>query len=313
MNTHPSMQSLVQRYLAHRRNLGYDLRGVEHDLNSFAQLADREAPGAPITTALAMQWATQCKSTDRGYRSHRLSSVRNFARFCAALDPRTQVPSTHLLSTKWSRCAPHLYTKLQVRQMMRRARRLAPNDHPLRPFLYQTLIGLLYCTGLRIGEALRLQITDLDVKHGTLRVPGHKFSCERILPLAPSTIRALQRYVHLRTRLCPFGSHLFVDRHGRGMSGAQTRKTFRKLTGFIKPNGARPRPRWHDFRHSFASRVIAHWSDHDEPVAHHLLFLSRYLGHKSFQETWWYVSPTPAVLEAASARFQAYQRNPNLL
>jgi integrase len=196
--------------------------------------------------------------------------------------------------------------------MMRLAQGLPAADSPLRPYLYRTLIGLLTCTGMRLGEALRLQITDFDPKDCILRVPGYKFSCERVVPLHPSTVRALRNYLRHRQCSCPDGTHFFVDDHGEALTSHKLAKTFRELTCSITPNGARSRPRWHDFRHSFVSHLIAYWNKRDDPVAHRLLPLARYLGHKSFQETWWYVSPARSDLEAATARFQAYQHKPDL-
>lgn len=302
----------MDRYLGLRRKLGYDLLTDENALRSFARFADREAPSQPITTALALRWVMQSKSTERSYLSRRLRAIRSFAQFCAAIDPRTQVPPKALSAVRWQRRQPHLYTTRQVRQIMRCARGLPAEGSPLRPHLYVALIGLLSCTGLRLGEALRLQMADFDPHGRTLRVPAYKFSCERVLPLHPSSVRALRRYLRLRQRWCAGGTHFFVGADGQALKPVKLRETFQTITRSIVPNGARARPRWHDFRHSFTSRIIAYWHKRNEPVAHHLLLLSRYLGHKSFQETWWYVSPARSDLEAASARFHAYQHNPNL-
>ncbi|SUS07223.1 conserved hypothetical protein [uncultured Defluviicoccus sp.] len=312
MNTPSSLAPLVDRYLGLRRKLGYDLRSDEDALRSFARFADREASSQPITTALALRWVTQSKSTERSYLAHRLRAIRSFAQFCAAIDPRTQVPPKALSAVRWQRRQPHLYDARQVRQIMRCARRLPPEGSPLRPHLYMALIGLLSCTGLRLGEALRLQLTDFAPRERTLRVPAYKFGCERVLPLHPSTVRALGRYLRLRRRWGAGGTHFFADADGQALKPVKLRETFQAITRSIVPNGARARPRWHDFRHSFTSRIIAYWNKRDEPVAHHLLLLARYLGHKSFQETWWYVSPARSDLEAAATRFQAYQHNPNL-
>lgn len=306
MNKLSSLEPLVGRYLSLRRKLGYDLRTDEGMLRSFARFADRDSPGQPITTGLALRWITQGKVTNPG---RHWCPLRHFALFCAAIDPRTQIPPKGFFDVRCRRRKPHIYTTRQVRQIMRLARRLPSKGSPLRPHLYATLIGLLASTGLRLGEALRLQLADFDPQARTLRVPAYKFSGERVLPLHPSTVRALRRYLHLRQRWGSGGSHFFVDGDGCSVQPIQLRKTFQDLTRSLVPNGARARPRWHDFRHSFTSRVIAYWNKRDEPVAHHLLLLARYLGHKSFQETWWYVSPARADLEAAAARFKAYQHH----
>lgn len=311
MKTNNFLDTALRRYLHLRRRLGYELQSTETQLRHFVRFAERESPGGPITTALALRWATSTVSTDQGYRAQRLRSVREFARFCAALDSRTQVPPTRLLQARWTRRAPHIYTVQQVRLIMRLARRISPSGDPLRPALYATLVGLLFCTGLRLGEALRLQIADFDPIGRTLRVPAYKFSGERVLPLHLSTVRALQRYLGQRLRRVAGGTHLFVDSRGRGLAPANLREIFRQITRPIAATGARPQPRWHDFRHSFASRLISYWTRQHEPVAHRLLLLSRYLGHKSFAETWWYVSPAKADLNAAAARFHDYQHHSN--
>jgi hypothetical protein len=63
-----------------------------------------------------------------------------------------------------------------------------------------------------------------------------------------------------------------------------------------------------DFRHTFASQRISEWSRQDQPVAHHLLLLARYLGHRTFNSTWWYVTSEPAALRDASDRFRNFHR-----
>lgn len=306
-----SMRCLVRRYLDQRRKLGFGLRAAGYELEQFARFADRTAPGRPITTALALQWATLPKSAERTYHAMRLIAVRSFARFCSGIDPRTEVPPSRLLGPNFTRRAPHIYSRGEVRLMMHRARGLSAARSPLRPFMYETLVGLLFCTGMRLGEALRLRLHDLDPVEGTLRVPACKFSPERILPIHPSAVRALEAYRRVRLRIYPFGELFFVDLRGRPLTPQYLKDTFLKIIRGIAGNGARPRPRWPDFRHSFASRTVARWDRQAEPIAHHLLFLSRYLGHKSFRETWWYLSPDPDALQAASSRFQAYQLSPS--
>ena len=187
-----------------------------------------------------------------------LVSVRSFACFCVTIDPRSEVPPKRLIRSAYVRRAPHIYSTEQVRLLMRRARRLVPSCRDLlRPYTLETLIGLLASTGLRIGEALRLRIPDFDPQAGTLPVSRFKFSPERLRPLHPSTVRALMRYQEERQRLCPFGEHFFVGRFGCPVSMSTADKLFRKLAHAIHANGIRPNPRWHDFRHSFATHWIA--------------------------------------------------------
>jgi integrase len=187
---------------------------------------------------------------------------------------------------------------------MQRAGKLRANGSTLRPQTLQTLIGLIACTGLRINEALRLRCDDLDMHNGTLRVAPAKFSPERELPLHPSTLCALDRYRRLRQRHYPDGAHLFIGPHGRPMQSCAAQWTLRHLVYDFPPRGARLRPRFHDFRHSLATHLIARWSRQGAPIAHRLLLLSRYLGHKYFHNTYWYIEPERAALQAAATRFE---------
>ena len=204
-----SMVKLARRYLAHRRSFGYRLRGADYDLLAFARFLDRTAPGQPLSTKLALQWL-KAKPCQPATIAVRLSTIRGFARFCATLDPRTQIPSTHLFPRRDSRRAPHIFTDAQLQLLLRRTQGLRPWRNELRPLVYRTLIALLACSGIRPSEAIRLRAGDFNATTGTLRVPAVKRSPERTLPLHPSTVRALQRYQSIRRSHYPFASHFFV-------------------------------------------------------------------------------------------------------
>jgi integrase len=304
-----SIISLVRAYIDHRRKLGFELNEAAYHLPKFARYADRTAPGQPLTSALAMEWAALPGDNRLGYHAKRLKVVRGFARYCAALDPRTEIPPPRVFGPQSFRRAPHIYSKAEVRLLLTRARRLRciKSSCALRPFTYETMIGLLYCTGLRRVEVLRLRLSGFDPKAGTLLVPAAKSSPQRLLPLHASVVRCLQRYLMVRQRLVPFGDHFFVGLRGRPIPAATLNLTFRRLAEGMVGNGARAQPRIADFRHSFATRLIAGWGRRAKPVPHYLLLLSRYMGHKYFNQTWWYVTPDCTALNTAAARFQNFQ------
>lgn len=303
------MPTLVRRYLAHRRALGFQLSSDRILLRNFAHFADRNAPGQSLSSAVAIQWAALPKNNNRGYHAKRLGAVRRFALYCSTLDPDTQIPPAKLFPTA-PRLAPHIYSKAQISLMLRRARQIpCPMSlSALRPFTFETVIGLIYCTGLRPAEVFRLRLEDLDARARTLLVPATKSSPRRLLPLHQSAVRALERYRDIRLRLVPTGVHLFVGCHGKPIYQPGFAKTFRALVAGIPCNGARSRPRLQDLRHTFATRTIAKWSKKRTPLSGNLLSLSRYMGHKSFNETWWYVSPDNTALGAVAAQFHAFQK-----
>lgn len=306
-----TMRSRVRAYLAHRRKLGFVLRVQAFHLRGFATFADREASGQPLTAALALQWAASVGHNRFGYQAMRYQSVRNLARYLAALDPRTEVPPARLLGPTLVRRQPHIYTPEQIRLMMAQSRSLPHRCHhtALRPLTFETMIGLVFCTGLRPAEACKLRLADFDFRAGTMVVRPTKFSPQRILPLHPTVVRALERYQAARRRIIPFGEHFFVARRGIPFTPQKVGEFFDLVVRGIEPNGARPAVRFGDLRHTFATRLISAWSRRATPVPHYLLLLSRYMGHKSFNATWWYVSPDCSSLQGAAQRFQRFQRD----
>src|SRR3954452_5983254 len=162
------MVNLVEEYLEYRRRLGYRLRIEGQMLLGFAHYADRSGHRGPLTTEVAARWARLPAEAAPLYQARRLEVVRCFARHRAIFDPATEIPPEGLLGSAHRRTAPHIYSEAELSTLLAAARRLLPSDG-LRPRTYATLIGLLICTGLRISEALKLSLRDVDSSQGTLR------------------------------------------------------------------------------------------------------------------------------------------------
>ena len=300
------MKALVRRYLAHRQGFGYRLKTQRFDLAAFARYADRVSPDQPLTVSLALRWARRGTVLPVTV-ANRLSTIRGLARFCSAFDPRVQVPPKRLTHSPVRRRAPHIFTNAQLKLIFERTRRLSPwSTNPLRSLTYQTLIGLIACTGLRLGEALRLQDENFDPVAGTLRIPAVKCSPGRLLPLHPSTVRVLKHYHSKRKRLFPTATRFFVGPVGRPLETSSVDRTFRRLIRGIQCNGARHNIRLYDLRHTLATKLIGRWSRQPIPLAHRLVMLSEYLGHKYFHHTYWYVQHQRTTLQAAAVRFERY-------
>jgi integrase len=305
MNRSLRMLTLAKRYLDHRRRLGFRLSDYERDLFSFAKYCDLKASGEPITTGRAVEWASLTKASPAAQAS-RLARVRIFAMYCANLDPRTEVPSSLILGRSASRSRPHIFTHAEIVKVMLRARRLRDTYSPLRPHTYETLVGLMACTGMRPSEVRRLKLRDFNAESGTIRVPAVKTSPERVLPLHPTAVAALKQYLVHRRRLCPMGDYFFVGPIGRPLGRTNHSLIMQRLFRSIKSNGVRRAVRPYDLRHTFATNLIAKWSKEEAPVAHRLLLLARYLGHTQFTHTWWYVSGNADALRSAAKQFEQY-------
>jgi integrase len=188
---------------------------------------------------------------------------------------------------------------------MAAARRLRP---PLRAATFEALIGLLACTGLRIGEAIRLDRADFDRAHGLLTVRDSKFGKSREVPLHDSAVAALADYGERRDRLCPDATQrsLFITTRGTRLAHPTVYAPFRALlgqAGIEHPSPSR-RVRVHDLRHSFAIKTLLGWYRDGGDVAARMPLLSTYLGHIDPAATYWYLSAAPELLALAAERLE---------
>jgi integrase len=207
----PSMFARAQAYLAYRRALGFELQSEGTRLLNFARYADGSGHRGPLTTELAIRWASQPPKADRRYWASRLEIIRRFARHLLLSEPKTQVPPRHLFGPAYRRNPPHLYSLGEIRQLLQRAKQLKGG---LRPHTFQTLFGLLACTGLRISEALHLKTSDVDLEELVVVVRQSKWGKSRLVPLHPTALPPLQAYVRRRQKLFPLAEQFFLSEIG---------------------------------------------------------------------------------------------------
>ena len=180
MNT---LRQAVQEYLTLRRSLGFKLSKPGKLLPAFVKFMEQHRASF-ITTKLALAWAQQPSTVQPAEWAYRLSVVRSFARHRSATDPRTQIPPDGLLPYRPKRARPYLYSTKEIQGLLRAALSL-PARGSLRPWTYHCLFGLLSVTGLRLGEALNLELQDVDLQAGVLTIRNAKFGKTRLIPIHP--------------------------------------------------------------------------------------------------------------------------------
>jgi integrase/recombinase XerD len=182
----------------------------------------------------------------------------------------------------------------------------------LRPHTLSTLLGLLASTGLRVGEAIRLQIDQvkLALDPPQLHILETKFHKSRIVPLHPSTAEHLRHYHEQRTRLHYDGlsDAFFVSEQGQHLNRRGLHDWFARLCRrlAIEPTDGGRKPCLTSFRHTFAVTRMQCWYQQGLDVQALLPHLSVYLGHVHPQESYWYLTAAPELLCAAANRFESY-------
>ena len=290
----------VEDYLRLRRALGFKLRREGEILPQLVRYL--EAAGASrITTELAIAWARLPEGVQPIQWAHRLGVARGFARYLSTLDPATEVPPADVFPRAGQRRSPYVYSDAEVRCLLEAAGNLRP---PLRAATYVALFGLLWATGMRVGEALSLRRDDFDLQSGVLTVTEAKFGRSRLVPLHASTTAALCSYVECRDGHYPGTEAFFVSRLGTPLAYSTVKEAFGKLTTATGLRSGSRRPRIHDLRHSFAIRVLVESYRSEADVQARMGVLSRYLGHVEPKHTYWYLSATPELMELAAVRLE---------
>lgn len=301
-----SLRQSMEEYLAMRRCLGFKLQEAGLRLKDFVSFME-ERRGHRITSAMALTWAQRSRGVQPVIWAQRLGVVRDFARYLSAFDPRTEVPPAELLPHRYRRRAPYLYTDQDIQKILAATRELYPPSG-LVGCTYHTLIGLLSATGMRPGEALNLELKDIDLKECVLTVRDGKFGKSRWVVIHPSTRDVMARYLRRRKR-CLAGraeTHVFLTTQGRPLREGSAVHTFRRLTHKIGLCGSLTHrdPRLIDFRHRFAVRTLVRFYRSGRDPQRWLPVLSTHLGHAWTKETYWYIEQHPDLMRQAMKRLE---------
>lgn len=309
-----ALRHALDDYLALRQAMGFKVQAARTLLPQFITFLERQGAEC-ITTEWALSWATQPRHVQPAEWARRLCVVRGFAQYHSAVEPRTEIPPPALLPYRYQRRSPYLYSEAEITQLMHVARQL-PSPTGLRAHTYATAFGLLAVTGMRISELVALDTDHVDLRESLLTIHHTKFRKSRLLPLHPTTRRALHRYVDQRNRVYPIpkSPSFFVAEKGTRLTTCTVRATFVQLSrqiGLRGPNASHG-PRLHDFRHRFAVQTLVRWYRDGVDVERRLPELSTYLGHVKVSDTYWYLSATPELLGLAAQRLeQAHRRLPS--
>lgn len=224
-----TLRAAANDYLSMRRALGFKLISQGRLLLRFVDYCDARDVDH-VTSELAVAWATHPPrgGTDAVYWSRRLMVVRGFARHLHTIDPTNEIPPADVLSYHYRRVTPHLYSPEEIAALLHAAGRLDP---PLRAATWQTFLGLLTVTGLRVSEVCNLDRDDVDLHTGVLVIADSKFGKSRQVLLHASSIAALRDYQQHRDLRCPTPqtAGFLVSTRGTRLDAGNVQRTFAGL------------------------------------------------------------------------------------
>lgn len=304
------LRAALDDYVSVRRSMGYKFKVAAKLLADFVTWLEAEE-SAVITTAAAMAWATDAGGHPNWW-GKRLSLVRGFARYLNGRELGHEVPLSGVFPTQPLRATPYLYSDDDINRLMVAARSLRTAS---KLATVETVIGLLAVTGMRIGEALGLDVTDIDWDEGVLTVRSGKFGKSREVMLHSSTVTALHTYDSQvrRTGLRVRTNAFFVSTRGDRLKHASVQIPFQRLVQELGLLRLSPHhgPRPHDLRHTFVVRTLLDWYRAGVDVQRRLHLLSAYLGHTDPAATYWYLYAAPELMAIIAERLEPAAEGPS--
>lgn len=303
-----------QDFLRFKRAMGMGYRRAEFVLDGFVRFVAQhwDEHGEAALEEAVMRWTARIAGRKAVTVGVEFGVVRQLCLYRRRRDPSSYVPEHAVAPVRESVFLPYIFTHDEVRRLLAAA--TAHEGRFIWSAMLRTLMLVLYCTGMRLGEAVRLRTEDVDLDRGTLMVQRSK-GRSRIVAIRADLVGELRRYVEERQQLV--GEHLHADPAAfflrkdaspltlQSASGA-LRRLLRDLG--IKPPGGRTGARPSEFRHAFAVHRLTAWATAGVDVHAKLPWLSAYMGHLNVLGTEVYLKATPQLLQLASGRFEEHLR-----
>jgi integrase/recombinase XerD len=310
-----TMAEHVEAYLAERCMLSFSITGPNTGLlRSFASFADGQGCGT-LTSDLAISWAKNRSRSSHPFTwAGRLAVLKPFAAYMKRLEPATEFPATPIFGNSRRRLTPHIYTDNEILDLLAAARALKPQGE-LRSATFETLIGSIAATGLRISEAINLRCCDVDVMACRATVRMTKFYKSRYVPFHESVAEALGAYLRVRGRFARQEEKqaFFTVSDGQSLNKRTVHGVFQRLRAAagITPRGSYPYVRIHDLRHTFICRRLERWQTDGCDIDNAIAALSTYVGHAKVSDTYWYMTGIPDLMATAGSRFEGFALGEN--
>lgn len=304
---HSALGGLLGQFLQQKRACGYRYNTETTVLRNFDRfLIQQGLTDIELAKDLVERWTTKRAGECSGSHRGRICALRQFTKFMLQEGFPAYVPDSKLVGRRKLDFIPHIFTREKVRRLLQASDRLLPHrQSPLRHLVMPELFRLLYGCGLRLREALRLTVADVNLAEGLLTIRQGKFRKDRLVPIAPTLTDRLRRYDDLIGERST-NVYFFPAPDGGQWSQQAIYKYFRQFLreAGIPHEGRRRGPRLHDIRHSYAVHTLIRWYEQGADLNAKLPVLATYMGHESIAGTQRYLHLTPELFPHVTARLE---------
>jgi len=296
----------ISLYVRHKQAIGMRFQTEARTLKSFCKFIGN-VPLTDVSREEVLSFLKGRTPISRFWeRKHTV--LKGFYKFAIARGFVNRSPLPLTIAKPQTIFVPYIYSRAELRRLFDAIPAIDNCRCLIAPDTFRILLLVLYGTGLRIGEALSLRISDIDFRAGTLLIRESKFYKTRLLPIGKDLLCVLKSYV--KDRPNDNDGPAFQSRHSKKISLKNAECAFVRLrhhAGIARGSGnSRNQPRLHDLRATFAVHRLVSWYRNGEDVQTLLPQLSTYLGHAHISGTQRYLTLIPELLGEASIRFERY-------
>lgn len=291
---------LFGEYVEYKRNLGYlypeSRLYLVRRLSRF--LAGRPVEEEVLTREAAEAFASPREGESAGSAAGRRGMARQFALFLRWKGIQAWVLPERAQPRQHGRYAPRIVTAGEMARIIacadaRPASRCGPQTQPV----YAMLTRLLWCCGLRIGEALSLRVGDVDLTEEVITVRKAKHNRTRLVPMSASLAAHARGYA-LAVGLVPEDPTAWFFPSPRGGAyhpGSATAHLQRLMLAAGVTTATGRAPRAHDLRHSYAVAALAKMQADGVDVYATLPVLATFMGHADITSAEYYLRLAPSA------------------
>jgi len=297
------------QFVDEKRALGCRYRGEPVKLAALDRFLLAQGVTSPdLPRAVVEMWISRRPHESISTQQSRARLIRQLCLFLIRRGFAPYLPGNHLIPKGKSSFVPYVFTHEQMGRLLAAADEIQPHVFsPRREIMFPLIFRLLYGCGLRVNEALHLQVRDVDLTRGVLTIREAKFRKDRLVPVAPSLARGLRSYATAHLGKKASTEPFFPAPDGGVFHDRTIHDTFRRLLWEcgISYQGRGKGPRLHDLRHTFAVHRLMRWYRDGADLGVALPVLATYLGHVSLSGTQSYLRLTAEMYPDLIAALQA--------
>lgn len=231
--------------------------------------------------------------------------MRDFAEFLGRHGYQVYIPLTKSAPQKRSSHIPYIFTQKQLYKFFMEVDSYPLEETNNRNVLDPVLFRLLYGSGLRVSEALNLQLKDIDLEQEVLVIRHAKNNKDRLVPIAQSLAKRIQFLLDTYHRFSTDTSFLFPSMTGNITDKSTVYRRFRDYLLMADIPHTSAGPRVHDIRHTFAVGCLKKWVLSGTELLNVLPYLAAYMGHTDFRATQYYLRLTADLYPDLIGRTEA--------